>query len=892
MMERGMTLMESSSIIILHAHMPFITDYSESQYEQRWLYEALSESYIPMLWKLNDLKRPAVTISFSPTLMEMMADKIIQANYLGYLHKTIALIHAEYSREVQTERSVLDFYLKHYSRLIETFMKYGGNILDGYKNLYREEKIEVITTSATHAILPYLCTEKGVKIQVEWGIKTFQHHFGAVPKGFWLPEMAINEQTAKILCEQGIQYTFSDSPDFSEPAITYNGLTIFKRNRQQANYVWDKYSGYPAHPEYREYYRDVGFVREWDEISEFAFRKKVRVNTGLKLWGITGKTDDKKIYHPEKAFAQTKIDADDFMQKLNRANGLNVLPFDFELFGHWWFEGPEFLAGVLDSDHPFILPSEWLKKEKEIEQKMELSFSTWGKNGFGDMWLNEKTAGYFHQFHLMENHLFKTWRQSYVNSREMKQKQHAALIKEWMLAVSSDWTFMIENGTSINYGHNRIQTHIHQFNEICSFNEGQMKKYRPAADLFKYILYTEDTFQAVSHIEKPKILMLSTEYPPNIVGGLGRHVFDLTHALADMNYEVTLLTISSEEELPDYENPYPSLHIYRLKPIQISNRSLVEWIMNHNLAFVQFLLSNRMIDFDLVHAHEWLTAGAGKSIQKIFHVPMIATIHATELGRNSEIVSSMQKHIHEEEGLLVEAADKVIVCSDYMKGELIKQFKIPFKKLSIIPNGINPLKNNMYDKNSNKHQMGSLLERPFIFSMGRLVKEKGFDVLLRAIPGILARFPKIHFVIAGDGPHRNEYEKIAKQLNVQKSVTFLGFINEEFIHILLNHCMMNIIPSFYEPFGIVALESMAAKRLTIASNTGGLKEIVCHLRNGLLFERGNSAELASVVLKALDNTEWAKEMAQQGFEDVYSKYAYNRIVNQVIQEYEVLYHNG
>lgn len=884
--------MGSSSIMILHAHMPFVTDYSDSQYEQRWLYEALSESYIPLLWKLTKLNHPAVTISFSPTLMEMMADKMTGANYLRYLHKTIALIHAEYCREVQSERSVLDFYLEHYNRLIETYMKYDGNILEGYKNLFKEGKIEVITTSATHAILPYLCTEKGVKIQVEWGIKSFQHHFGEEPKGFWLPEMAINEQTAKILCEQGIQYTFSDSPDFSEPAINCEGLTIFKRNRQQASYVWDKYSGYPAHPDYREYYRDVGFVREWDQICAFAFRGKMRVNTGLKLWSITGKTDDKKIYHPEKALAQTKIDADDFVQKLNHANGLNVLAFDFELFGHWWFEGPEFLSGVLDSDHPFILPSEWLRNEKLIEKKMDLSFSTWGKNGFGDMWLNEKTAGYFHHFHLMEKHLFETCQYSCVNSREMKQKQHSALIREWMLAVSSDWTFMIENGTSINYGHNRIQSHIHQFNEICSFNDSEMKKHRKAADLFNYILDAEDQLQPVIHSEKPKILMLSTEYPPNVVGGLGRHVFDLTHALADMNYEVTLLTISSEEELPDYENPYQNLHIYRIKPIQTSHKSLVEWTMNHNLAFVQFLLSNPRIDFDIVHAHEWLTAGAGKSIRKLFHVPMIATIHATEQGRNFEIVTSVQKHIHAEEELLVEAADKVIVCSDYMKGELIKQFEISLNKLSIIPNGINPLNINKYDKNSNTHKKVPLLDRPFIFSMGRLVKEKGFDVLLGAIPGILARFPEIHFVIAGDGPHRNEYEKIAKRLNVQKSVTFLGFINEESIHILLNQCMMNIIPSFYEPFGIVALESMAAKRLTIASNTGGLKEIICHLRNGLLFETGNSAELASSVLKALDNREWAEEMAQQGFEDAVNKFAYNHIVKQVIQEYEGIYHNG
>jgi 1,4-alpha-glucan branching enzyme len=154
----------------------------------------------------------------------------------------------------------------------------------------------------------------------------------------------------------------------------------------------------------------------------------------------------------------------------------------------------------------------------------------------------------------------------------------------------------------------------------------------------------------------------------------------------------------------------------------------------------------------------------------------------------------------------------------------------------------------------------------------------------------LKRFPKIRIVIAGDGPHRNEYEKKAKELNVHENVTFLGFIDEELIHILLTHCEMTIIPSYYEPFGIVALESMAAKKLTIAANTGGLKEIIKHNENGLLFERGNSKALASAILEALQHKERADRLAQQGYKEILSRFAYEHIVKKVIQEYEVLYH--
>ncbi|MGG4490037.1 1,4-alpha-glucan branching protein domain-containing protein [Metabacillus idriensis] len=876
--------MMKNSMIILHAHLPFITDYTNKEYEQLWLFEALSESYIPVLWSLKAVENPSITISFSPTLMEMLTDKKIQANYRRHLDKMMSLIKSELSRGVDDEQAVLKFYHSHYEKMIGTFEEFEGNILKGYIDLFNRRKIEVITTCATHAILPFHCTEEGMNMQVETGMKVFEHHFGTAPKGFWLPEMAINAQTIQILAQQGIEYTFADSPEINSPAAAVHGVTIFKRNKEIAGAIWDKHNGYPAHHVYREYYRDVGFIRNWDDIKEFAFLEKTRINTGLKLWRITGQTERKKIYMEEKAFEQAKRDAQDFLQRLGSESELSVIPFDFELFGHWWFEGPVFLLELLKHDSQFILPSDWLKNKRKIRGHVDIAFSTWGKNGYGDMWLNEKTAEYFHHFHLIEKQLFGDT----VNSREMNEEKKWRLIKEWMLAASSDWTFMIGNGTSADYGHNRIKKHLINYYKLSKSTDEPLVVNQPEPDIFAFLPLKRTAAEIKGSADGPKILMVSTEYPPNIVGGLGRHVDELSNALAGHNYEVVLLTVASDEK-PFYENPVPNLHVYRIPSLQLKHKSLTEWIMNHNSAFVQFLLKNKHIEFDIVHVHDWLTGASGRALQNLFNVPLIATIHATELGRNKEIRTPLQKDIYWEENLLVHAADRVIVCSDYMLKEVTEQFHIPSEKLTVIPNGINLLKTNMYDKNSQKCKVISLTGQPYLFSMGRLVPEKGFDVLLSALPGILKRFPKIRMVIAGDGPHRTEYEKKAKELNVHENVTFLGFIDEDLIHILLTHCEMNIIPSYYEPFGIVALESMAAKKLTIAANTGGLREIINHTENGLLFERGNSKALASAILEALQHKELADRLAQKGYDDVLSRFAYEHIINKVINEYKVLY---
>ncbi|MGD6795834.1 glycosyltransferase [Metabacillus indicus] len=397
-----------------------------------------------------------------------------------------------------------------------------------------------------------------------------------------------------------------------------------------------------------------------------------------------------------------------------------------------------------------------------------------------------------------------------------------------------------------------------------------------------------EEIQSTLHKLHASVLMISTEYPPNLIGGLGRHVHILVQALAEKKKTVILLTAAADPALQGYENPAPFLHIFRLKPLHKTSNSLEEWVLNMNFAFVQFLKRNRGLSFDLVHVHDWLTAGAGRSVREVWGVPLAATIHATEIGRNGPACTPLQKHITMEEKRLVKESDRVIVCSQYMKKQAEDQLEMVPGKSAVIYNGINPLKSNMNDKNSKNKKPLFLSGEPYIFAAGRLVPEKGFGVLLAAMPEILKRFPEIRLIIAGDGPYRSEYEKLAKELNVQNHVIFLGFLDDAPLHIFFKNCEMTVVPSLYEPFGMISLESMAACKLTIASDTGGLKEIIRHRENGLLFERGNSEALTSAILEALTNKIWADRLAKEGLSDVSRRFSYDLFAEQVIEEYEVL----
>lgn len=389
------------------------------------------------------------------------------------------------------------------------------------------------------------------------------------------------------------------------------------------------------------------------------------------------------------------------------------------------------------------------------------------------------------------------------------------------------------------------------------------KKIRMPADL-----------ERVSTIHRPlNILMLSWEYPPHVVGGLSRHVYGLSVHLAELGHEVHVVSLL-RNDLPSYEK-INGVHVHRVKPLNEQDEDFLSWIGGLNLAMAYKV--EKLADeysFSIIHAHDWLVGTAAIALKDSLSIPLLATIHATEYGRNNGIYTEMQKFIHSKEQQLVTEADQVIVCSDYMVEEVTSIFDAASEKLAIIPNGVDLLNNR---EEESVELSPNLQDKKYIFSMGRIVKEKGFETIIEA--AAIAKELKLEysFVIAGKGPMLDTYRKLIQEKHLEDKITFIGFVSELQRNTFIQNCEMVVVPSLYEPFGIVALESMALGKPTIVSKTGGLKGIVKHLQTGMVMTPGDAKSLLEQILFIYKNPEKAAEMAKEGQLVMKSLYSWKRV---------------
>ncbi|MGG1400546.1 glycosyltransferase family 4 protein [Bacillus salipaludis] len=389
-------------------------------------------------------------------------------------------------------------------------------------------------------------------------------------------------------------------------------------------------------------------------------------------------------------------------------------------------------------------------------------------------------------------------------------------------------------------------------------------------DNTKYLL---TDMERISQSHRPlNILMLSWEYPPHVVGGLSRHVYGLSVHLAELGHEVHVVSLLSND-LPSYEK-INDVHVHRVKPLNEQDEDFLSWIGGLNLAMAYKVA--KLADeysFSIIHAHDWLVGTAAIALKDSLSIPLLATIHATEYGRNNGIYTEMQKFIHSKEQQLVSEADQVIVCSEYMVEEVTSIFDAAAEKLAIIPNGVDLL-NNSEESVDFPH---NLHDKKYIFSMGRMVKEKGFETIIEA--AAIAKELKLEysFVIAGKGPMLDTYRKLIQEKHLEDKITLIGFVSEQQRNTLIQNCEMVVVPSLYEPFGIVALESMALGKPTIVSKTGGLKGIVKHLQTGMLMTPGDAKSLLEQILFIYKNPKKAAEMAKEGQLVMKSLYSWKRV---------------
>lgn len=385
-----------------------------------------------------------------------------------------------------------------------------------------------------------------------------------------------------------------------------------------------------------------------------------------------------------------------------------------------------------------------------------------------------------------------------------------------------------------------------------------------------------------------RVLMLAWEYPPRVVGGLAMHVYDLSTTLAEMGHDITVITCSDHNS-PDQE-VMNGVKVVRVHPYDLPSRDIVNWAMQLNVAMLEKAvdLANRDGLFDIVHAHDWMTAWAGRAVKHSYQIPLIATIHATEHGRNNGIHNEMQHNISNIEWWLTYEAWKVICCSRYMVGEVCRVFNLPADKVVHIPNGVHPGRfQNREIPPGFKDRFALPYER-IIYYVGRLVQEKGVQVLIDAAFKILTHVPEAKFVVAGTGPFEGFLRAKARDMGLGDKMLFTGYLNDDDRDMLYLIADVAVFPSLYEPFGIVALEAMAAGTPVVVSDSGGLAEIVTNNEDGLWAITGSANSLADRVIEVLKNEVLARKLKDNGLNKVRTQYDWKVIARKTLDVYQMV----
>jgi glycogen(starch) synthase len=369
-----------------------------------------------------------------------------------------------------------------------------------------------------------------------------------------------------------------------------------------------------------------------------------------------------------------------------------------------------------------------------------------------------------------------------------------------------------------------------------------------------------------------RLLILSWEYPPLIEGGLARHVRKLAEALVDLDLDVHVLTRGGEESPAEEQAGGVTIHriLEPKRPTDLGE--FVAWVerMNSDMLAAGVELGDRF-SFDLVHGHDWLVANACDHLAKRFGAPLVTTIHATEHGRHQGFVDKHpQSYIHGVERWITNRSDRVIACSFYMREQIADIFGVEEERVSVIPNGIDPADLQPQDP-AELRRLRLEFAQPdekLVLLVGRLVYEKGFQLALAAMPEVTERVPGTRFLVAGSGTHEAELRRQAQELGLMEHGTFLGWIGDDVLHSLYPIADVCVIPSIYEPFGLVALEAMASGCPCLVADTGGLREVVPHEEAGLRFRARDPEALAEMAVRVLDDEQLGQRLVSDGLEHI------------------------
>ena len=374
-----------------------------------------------------------------------------------------------------------------------------------------------------------------------------------------------------------------------------------------------------------------------------------------------------------------------------------------------------------------------------------------------------------------------------------------------------------------------------------------------------------------------KILMLTWEYPPRVVGGIARVVYDLSRTLIKDGHDVTVVTYK-DGDAPYFEDD-KGVKVYRVDNYMINPNNFIDWIMQLNFSLIA--KANEIIaeqgNFDVIHAHDWLVAYAAKTLKNSYNIPIVATIHATESGRNSGIHDETQRYINDTEWMLTYEASEVIVNSNYMKNELQRLFGLPYEKINVVPNGVNLNLFNGVERDYTFRRRFAMDNEKIILFMGRLVYEKGVQHLISAMPKILNGYHDSKLVICGKGGMLEELQAQVNNMEISNKVYFAGYMSGKDVQKMYKAADIAVFPSTYEPFGIVALEAMLSENPIVVSDIGGLNEIVEHRVNGMKAYCGNPNSIADSILELLYDHKLCADITKKAKNKVRNEYNWSKI---------------
>ena len=492
--------------LILHAHLPFVRHPEYPEFlEEDWLFEAITEVYLPIIVAFSRLHEagaaPRLALNISPPLCEMLADPLLQERYTRHLENLYELANKEVARTTQDAPEFTPAALMYQEKLGAALSlwhdTYDKNLVRAFRQMQDAGMLEIITCGATHGFLPLISTPEAKRAQIQIAVRNYWKHFGRQPRGIWLPECAYEPGVEDLLKDAGIEYFIADTHAilYGDPRPRYgvhapvrcpNGVAVFARDLETSQQVWSSVIGYPGDPFYREFYRDIGWDLPLDYLKPHLHADATRRHLGLKYYRISGRDvaqGAKEPYLPLIARERADAHAADFVAKrVAQARHLRELfdgrpplvvsPYDAELFGHWWYEGPRFLDYVFrkfhweQNDIATVTPGDYLDAGLSIQTQVP-SQSSWGEDGYFKVWLNDQTAWmYPHQqaaeerMTALANHFHDP---DWLTRRALNQ-----CARELLLAQSSDWAFQIFQGTTVEYATRRFRSHIRRFDALAT----------------------------------------------------------------------------------------------------------------------------------------------------------------------------------------------------------------------------------------------------------------------------------------------------------------------------------------------------------------------------------------------------------------------------------------